>query len=61
MEIQEKFVTILDLERLTGEHIACKMLDFYEESGIIPKQCSGQCYDGAPNCNQKRKGLLVLS
>ena len=31
MEIQEKFATFLDLERMTGEYIAWKMLDFYEE------------------------------
>ena len=49
MEIQKKFATFLDLEWLTGEYIARKMLDFYEESGINPKQCKGQCYDVASN------------
>ena len=43
MEIQEKFATFLDLERLTEEHIARKVLHFYEESRINPKQCIGQC------------------
>ena len=56
MEIQEKFVTFLDLEGLSGVQIARKMLDFYEESGINPKQCSGQYYDGAPNQQSEKKG-----
>ena len=43
MEIQEKF--------------ARKMLDSYEESGINPKQCRGQCYDGAPNLQSEKKGV----
>ena len=55
MEIQEKFATFLDLERLTGEHIARKMLHFYEESGINPKQCKGQCYDSTPNLQSEKK------
>ena len=49
MEIREKFATFIGLERLTEEHIAQKMIDFHEESGVNPKQCRGQCYDGAPN------------
>ena len=57
MKIQEKFATFLDLEWLTGEHIARKMLDFYEESGLNPKQCRGQCYDGAPNLQSEKKGI----
>ena len=61
MEIQEKFVPFLDFERLTGEHIAQKMLNFYEESRINPKQCRSCCLNGAQICNQKRMGLLVLS
>ena len=61
MEIQEKFATFLDLERLTGEHIARKMLDFYEESGINPKQCRDQCYDGAPNLQSEKKGVASFT
>ena len=62
LEIQERNVTFLDLERLAGEHITRKILDFYQESGINPKQCRGQCYHGAPNLqSEKRKGLLVFS
>ena len=63
MEIQEKFATFVDLERLTGEYIARKMLDFYEESGINPKQCNaGVSAITVPQiCNQKRKRLPVLS
>ena len=49
MEIQEKFVPFLDFERLTGEHIAQKMLNFYEELRINPKQCRSCCLNGAPN------------
>ena len=37
VEIKEKFATFLDLDRLTGEHIARKMLDFYEASWVNPK------------------------
>ena len=37
MDIQEKFMTLLDFEQLTGEHIAKKILDFYVETGINPK------------------------
>ena len=48
-------MTFLDLEGLTGGHIARKMLDFYEESGINPKQCRGQCYEGAPNLQSDKK------
>ena len=33
LEIQEKFATFLDLERLTGEHIARKMLYFMRTQG----------------------------
>ena len=57
LDIQEKFVEFLDLERLTGEHIAQKILAFYEEVGISPKQCRGQCYDGAPNMQSEKKGV----
>ena len=59
MKIQEKFATFTYLERLTGEHIARKMLDFYEASEINSKQCRGQYYGGTQMCNQKRKGLPV--
>ena len=31
------------------------MLDFYEESRVDPKQCKGQCYDGAPNLQSEKK------
>ena len=40
---------------MTREYIAWKVLDFYEESGINPKQCKGQCYDGAPNMQSDKK------
>ena len=59
MEIQERYRLFLDLERVTGKHIAQKMLDFYEESRKNSKQCRNQGYDGAPNM-QSEKGLLVL-
>ena len=42
---------------MTGEHIAQKMLDFYEESGINPKQCRGQFYDGALKMQKEKKGV----
>ena len=48
MEIQEIFATFLVLERQTGKHIAQKILDFYEESGINPIQYRVQCYDDDP-------------
>ena len=57
MENQEKFAIFLDLERLTGEPIARKVLDFYEESEINPKQCRGQCYDSALNMKSEKKGV----
>ena len=57
MEIQERNATFLDLERLTGEHITRKILYFYQESGINPKQCRGQCYHGAPNLQSEKKGV----
>ena len=60
MEIQEKFATFLNLERLSGEHITRNMLDFYEESEINPKQCRGQCYDGAPNLQSEKKGVATI-
>ena len=55
MEIQQKFLIYLDLERLTGEHIAQKVLDYYEKSRVNPKQCRSQCYDGAPNIQTEKK------
>ena len=36
------------------------MLDFYEESGINPKQCRGQCYEGAPNPQSDKKGVASV-
>ena len=61
MEIQEKFVTFLDLEQLTGEHNARKLTEFHEQSGINSKQPKGRCYDDASNIRSEKNGLLVLS
>ena len=47
---------MLDLERLTGEHILQKLLDLYEESRTNPKQRRGQCYVSAPNLQSEKKG-----
>ena len=55
MEIQQKFSIYLDLERQTGEHIAQKMLDYYEKSRVNPKQCRSPCYDCAPNMQTEKK------
>ena len=33
------------------------MLDFYQESGINPKQCRGHCYNGASNLQSEKKGV----
>ena len=60
MEIQEKFATFLDLESLTGESIARKTLDLYEELGINPKQYGGQSYGGAPNTQSEKKKVASL-
>ena len=49
-------MTFTDLEQLTGEHIAEKILDFYIETRISPKKYLCQCYDGSPNIKLKKKG-----
>ena len=33
------------------------ILDFYIETGINPKKCRGQGYDGTPNIKSEKKGL----
>ena len=60
MEIQEKFATFLDLQPLTGESIARKTLDLYDELGINPKQYRCQSYGGAQNTQSEKKEVASL-
>ena len=56
VEIQEKFATFLDLERLIGEDIPQTISDFYEKSVLNPNHYRGQCYECAPDMQSEKKG-----
>ena len=57
-DIKECFLDFIELERISGDHIGRKILDFYDRSGIDPKQCRGQCYDGAANMQSENVGVV---
>ena len=42
----EVFIGVLNLERITGEHIGEPILKFYHALGLDVKECKRQCYDG---------------
>ena len=50
LDICELFSDFVELERITGEHIGNRLLNFYEEVGC------GQCYDGAANMQSQKEG-----
>ena len=54
----EVFIGVLNLERITGEHIGEPILKFYHELGLDVKECKRQSYDGT--CSRRKKVLLVL-
>ena len=45
-DIREVFLDFLNLDRITGEHIGKRLLQFYQ-NGVDVGSCRGQCYDGA--------------
>ena len=56
-DIREVFLDFLNLDRITGEHIGNRLLQFYQENGVDVGSCRGQCYDGASNMQSLRKGV----
>ena len=58
--ISEVFIGLLNLERITGEHIGEAILKSYRELGLDVKKCKGQCYDGAANMQSKKKGVASV-
>ena len=56
LDICEMFLDFVELERITGEHIGNRLLNFYEEVELDIKECRGQCYDGAANMQSQKKG-----
>ena len=58
--ISEVFIGLLNLERITSEHIGEAILKSYRELGLDVKKCRGQCYDGAANMQSKKKGVASV-
>ena len=56
-QIREEFVEFLAVDRITGEHLAEQLLQFYSEAHLDLQQNRGQCYDGASNMSSIKKGL----
>ena len=56
-QIREEFLDFMPLERITGEHLAEKMVKFYNDVNLDLQQIRGQCYDGASNMSSRKKGL----
>ena len=56
-QIREEFVEFLAVDRITGEHLAEKLLHFYSQAHLDLHQNRRQCYDGASNMFSIKKGL----
>ena len=56
-QIREEFVEFLEVDRITGEHLADKLLHFCSQTHLDLHQNRGQCYDGASNMSSIKKGL----
>ena len=60
LDICEMLLDFVELERITGEHIGNRLLNFYEEVGLDIKECCGQCYNGAANMQSQKKGAATF-
>jgi len=56
-DVREEFLTVLGLERITGEKIAEGILDFLKENNVPAVNMRGQGYDGASNMSSCRVGV----
>ena len=45
-DVREVFLDFLNLDRITGEHIGKRLLQFYQ-NGVDVGSCRGRCYEGA--------------
>ena len=52
--IREEFINCIQLDRITGEHIAEAILSAVENSGLTISCIVGQGYDGAANMRSNR-------
>lgn len=57
---QEKLIAFVACERVRGEDICKSLLATLVESGLDPKSCRAQGYDGASNMSAKFNGCQVL-
>lgn len=55
--IREEFINFIQLDRITGEHIAEAILSAVENSGLTISCIVGQGYDGAANMSSNRVAL----
>ena len=58
--IREVFLGFLNVHRITGEALAEKVFNFYEEVGLNVSDMRGQCFDGASNMSGQKKGLSAF-
>ena len=56
-DIREVFLDFLNIDRITGEHIGKRLLQFYQENGVDVGSCRGQCYGRTSNMQSLRKGV----
>ena len=58
--ISEVFIGLLNLERITSEHIGEAILKSYRELGLDVKNAEGNVTMEQQTCSRRKKVLLVL-
>ncbi|XP_054259802.1 zinc finger MYM-type protein 1-like [Macrosteles quadrilineatus] len=59
-KIKERFLGFVELQELTAESLAIKILSFLESNGLDIKNCVSQSFDGASAMSGKLNGVQTL-
>ena len=58
--VKEVFVDFVEVERITGQVLAQTILVWLSKHGLSPTDITGQCCDGASNCQERYQDASPL-
>ena len=59
-DVNETFISFVEVERITGKVLANTILQCLESWGLSPSDLRGQCYDGGSNMAGVRSGCRAV-